>query len=112
MAAYTMQNAVDRARVFLNDANATDANRRNPDAQLLQFANEWILIARRDRPDLFIGSYTTLPQELALTDPFPTSSEFLLPCVDFIVARAEMEDDEYAVDSRAVLMEKLFEAGM
>lgn len=101
---YTGQRAVDRAREILQD----ELGVRYSTAQLIAYLNEGIVAARRVRPDLFIGMYTVpLPQvtEATLNDPLPTPDAIFVGLTQYMAGRAELRDDEFAVDGRAMTME-------
>jgi hypothetical protein len=108
--AFTFQQVADRARIPLNDSDKV----RYPDSELLTHAVDAYLLLRRYRPDLFITSYTALPDfnTLTLTSPFPGADDHLLPAVaDYVTARAEFKDDEHVLKERAQLFYQLFSAG-
>lgn len=101
---YTGQRVIDRAREILQDV----AGVRYPTAQLVAFLNEGIVAARRVRPDLFIGTYTDpIPQvtEATLGDVLPTPPTIFVGLAQYVAGRAELRDDEFAVDGRAMTME-------
>ncbi len=96
--ARTYQNVVDRARQPLKDAEKL----RWPDAVLLGFANDGVLLLRQRRPDLFFGSYAALPgTEQGLNSPIPVGDEFLPPLADYVTARALVGDDEDSMQQQA-----------
>lgn len=96
--AVTVQQVCDRARVFLKDA----AKDRYDDATLAQFVNDGVIVLRANRPDLFIGSFTALPDgSLALGANLPLDNMVIPSMVDWLIARAESVEDEYTVDQRA-----------
>lgn len=100
---YTGARAIERAREILQDA----AGIRYPDAQLVAYLNEGIVAVRRVRPDIFIGQYTTpVPQitEATLTSPLPTPDSLFQGLAEYIAGRAELRDDEFAVDGRAMIL--------
>ena len=98
--AFTYQSVVDLARIPLNDA----AKARYDDATLLSFANNGMLTLTKRRPDLFIGSYASLPDgQKALTDVFPLPGEYVQTLADYVTGRAETTDDEFANSGRAAL---------
>jgi len=109
----TFQQIIDDARVVLNDViTASDVTPRYTEAQLLGYARTALVEARRIRPDLFLSN---------MTDPFPTftaastvpiSEDYLLPLVDYVISRAELRDDEFAVDGRAGALYQKFKAGL
>lgn len=99
---YSGQRALDRAYEILQD-NGT----RYPRAQCLAYLNEGIAAIRRVRPDLFIGQYTApLPQvtDGTINDPLPTPDSVFEGLAHYIAGRAELRDDEFAVDGRAMTM--------
>lgn len=107
--AFTMQELVDKARKPLNDVDKdrfsdSDATLFN---DLLGYANDAILILRNKRPDLFIGSFSALPEKLAIGDPFPLPAEYVPPVVNYVVACAETHDDEHVISERAALFFQL-----
>jgi hypothetical protein len=105
----TLQTVVDLARKPLNDDDATDANRRWPDATLLNAAVHGLLNAYRTRYDLFVGG--TAPSiSLALGSTFPLPDEFIQPLADFVTARAHGRDDESSDAGRAAAYLQLFGA--
>ena len=93
----TFQNVIDSARVDLQDAGKT----RYTDAELLEYANDGVQEGFRYRPDFKLGSYTAAPVVYDETDdvPFPLTYQMILK--HYVVARADMRDDEYAQDGRA-----------
>jgi hypothetical protein len=105
--AFTYQSVVDLARLPLNDSDKT----RYTDADLLSYANHGMLAIVKRRPDLFIGSYASLPDgEDALTDAFPLEPEYVQTLADYVTARAEMADDEHTNSGRASVFVQLFSA--
>lgn len=103
----TMQDALDLARIDLNDADALEANRRWPDAELLKHANGFVQLARFVRPDLFLGGYASPPTELAAGQGFPLDAMYLRGCADYIAARAHGKDTEEAIETKAAVLLKL-----
>jgi len=104
----TFQSVIDDARVFLKDADKV----RYTDANLLTYANDVVRECKRIRPDFFLGSYSTVLGTFALTDTVPIPIEYHQFLKDFIIGRAEMVDDEYANESRAVALLIRFKNGM
>jgi hypothetical protein len=103
----TMQAVVDKAREPLNDDDATDANRRWPDATLLNHAIHGLLNAYRNRYDLFIGA-SAPSLALTLGSTFPLPDEYIQPLADFVTARAHGRDDETSNPGRAAAYLQLF----
>lgn len=101
----TFQHIVDQARKDLQDADKV----RYTDAELLQYAIDGVLEARRMRPDLFFGGYGTTTTSYTLASTFPVPATYEMLFTHYIVFRAEFRDDEYAVDGRAVAFLTRFE---
>jgi hypothetical protein len=102
--ARTFQQVCDRARIPLNDADKT----RYPDADLLSYANDAILILRRARPDLFFGGWTIPASEYGLGDAIPIEETYFPAVCDYVTGRAEFRDDEDAMQQRAGAFLQLF----
>lgn len=102
-----MQQVVDRARIPLNDLDA-DAYRYSVD-DLLMYANFALRKVRRDRPDLYFGTYSTPLTDKVIGDTLPIDDDFAEAVVDYVVARAETKNDEAALRERAKLFFGLFE---
>jgi hypothetical protein len=100
-----MQQVVDAGRIPLNDT----AKVRYADDELRLYGVHAILRIRDRRPDLFMGRYSALPADLALTDPFPLRDELVPAVADYITARAETRDDEFVEGSRAAGYLALFD---
>jgi hypothetical protein len=101
--ARTVQDVIVRARIPLND----NAGTRYPDGDMQAYVLDALHQARSVRPDLFVTDFTaTVPDELQLTDPFPLPDQFFRAVVDFVTGSAEMRDDEFAVDGRAMVLQQ------
>lgn len=105
---YTVQQLLDKARLPLNDPGKV----RLPDTELLSYANDAFLRVRKKRPDLFLGLWSALPSELAVTDYFPVAAEYIPVVADYITARAEIKEDEHIGDGRSAAFMALFESGL
>lgn len=93
--ALTIQSAIDLARLDLNDSDPNDTKRRWDQATLLKHANSALLVLVNRAPHLWTGKYSKLPNgELAATDPWPISEQYLRVCADIICAFAQTVDDE------------------
>lgn len=109
----TVGDAIDQARTLLHDRNAQLY--RYSTADLVSYLNNGILEARRIRPDLFrafIG--LPIPQFTAddLAENFPIDFMFFPQLVFYITGFAELRDDEFAVDNRAVTLMTQFTTKM
>lgn len=105
--ARTAQHVIDSVRPSINDA---DADARS-DAVLLGYIVDALNAIKNRRPDLFLGKFRAAyaMETMVLADPLPIDAQFFRPVVDYVIARAEMTDDEYATNGRAELMAKLTE---
>lgn len=101
--AFTMRDVVDKGRKPLNDVDKVTYS----DPDLLGYANDAILLLRNRRPDLFIGQWSALPENIPIDDPFPLPSEYVPAVADYITARAETHNDESVIEQRAELFFKL-----
>lgn len=103
--AKTVNDVVTEARVLLHDTEAQLY--RYATGDLVAYLNNALLEARRIRPDLFaeylgqeVPSYTAAD----LSALFPIDDMFFPAFVFYVVGWAEMRDDEFAVDGRAVAL--------
>lgn len=101
---------ITHARMLLQD---TVEPYRYTDQSMLGIINECMLEARRVRPDLFLGR---LREDLDFVDTtgddLPLKQQFFGPMLNFLVGRAEMRDDEFANDKRAITLYSAFHASM
>ena len=103
--AFTMSEVVDKARLHINDIDKV----RLTDTDLLGLANDFVLLARNKRPDLFYGQFLTLSttEKLALGAAFPLPNEYVPVMADYIVAMAEAGNDEAVLTQRTELFLKM-----
>ena len=101
---HSMQYAIDRARIPLNDA----AKDRYSDADLLMYANEAVQEIRIRRADLFLGSLGAPLTARVLADPVPLADGYVAAISDYVSARAETRDSEEELMSRATVYFSLF----
>lgn len=93
----TFQNVIDNARVDLQDSGKT----RYPDTELLGFANDGLQEMYRYRPDFLFGKYTTITTVYVASDEVPVTAKYVMLLQFYVAFRAEIRDDEYAVNGRA-----------
>lgn len=99
----TNAEVIDQARKVLNDTDAVNGYRYSED-DLLVYLRDAVQLAFTLRPDIFIGTYNTpLPPAYTPAEPFPLPYQFFAATGNYMAGRAELRDDEYAVDSRAAL---------
>lgn len=109
--AKTYQTAINEAREILQD---TDEPYRYDDSILLNILNRALQELGRIRPDAFWTTFATddivVPEvtTLDLSTTYPLPMQFYLPVVSFIVAWAEVLDDEFTADGRAGMLLQQF----
>lgn len=109
--AKTYQTAINEAREILQD---TDEPYRYDDPILLNILNRALQELGRIRPDAFWTTFSTddidVPEvaTIDLSTTFPLPMQFYLPVVSFIVAWAEVLDDEFTADGRAGMLLQQF----
>lgn len=64
--------------------------------------------ARRIRPDLFLGTFKDAIADLVSGSAFPMPDEYAPVVAHYVAGRAELRDDEFAADGRAVTLLKLY----
>lgn len=97
----TVGDILTDARVILNDA----AGDRYTDAQLISDLNNAISSTKMIRPDAFkLGE--ALPEFTVsqLASDFPLPEIFVQSFVYYLAGNAELRDDEFAVDNRAMTL--------
>lgn len=106
---WTIADAITHARQTIQDTR--EASYRHTDDKLVGYFNSAIADARKLRPDIFLKDSNAslwdvvpLYTSANLTDdtPFPLDPQYFTAVVDHIAGTIGMEDDEYAVDGRAV----------
>ena len=106
--AKTYQTALDEAREILQDTDSDDYRYSN--TILLNILNRALQELGRIRPDAFWDTFSVddivIPEvtTLDLSTTFPIPMQFYLPVVSFIVAWAEVLDDEFTTDGRAGML--------
>lgn len=112
--AKSYQDAITEARQILQDTDSDGY--RYSDTILLNKLNRGLQALARIRPDAFWTTFVTddivVPEVTAgtLSTTFPLSMQFFNPLVSFIVAWAEVLDDEFTQDSRAAMLMAQFKA--
>lgn len=109
--AYTIGGLLSEARVLLNDV-ADAPTTRYTDSDLVGAFNLALLQARGKRPDAFLamGLRNPVPQYVMPDDSstaFPLDPIFFPAFLYYVVGHAELREDTFADDSRAIsLMNK------
>ena len=103
--ARTVQDVITRVQQILQD----DGTRYPVDTDLLTLVVDAMHHARSVRPDLFVASYNVaIPDAYTVGDPFPLPDQFFAATAYYIAGNAELRDDEFAVDGRAMTLKESF----
>lgn len=105
----TYQNAIDEARELLQD---TQEPYRYAGSTLLNKLNRGLQELARIRPDAFWSEFNTTTGEIDvpeiedvdLPNEFDPPMQFFAPVVYFITGSAELIDDEFVTDGRAMTL--------
>lgn len=101
----SIDDALADARVILND----EAGDRYTDAELISDLNSAISQTKGLRPDAFIlgeaiPEFTIADLGLGTPTDFPLPEIFYQSFVYYLAGNAELRDDEFAVDNRAMTL--------
>jgi len=104
------------ARAMLNDTVPITGSTRYTDTDLLQAFNSALFEVRAKRPDAFLAiglrSYVPMYDTADMAEPFPLNQIFYPLCVNYIVGKSELREDEFAAEGRAVAMLNKFVTGL
>lgn len=91
---FTYQDVADQAREILQDS----AKRRWTDEDIrVRYLPRVLMQLRADRPDAFLGSYTTFdPSPAALSTACAFEDEVFNACVEALVAAVQASEEEAA----------------
>jgi hypothetical protein len=108
--ARTHREVLEQARVLLQDNRSPY---RYSDLQLLANLKEALGELWRLRPDAFYGQLAIdyIPPT-GWDEDLPVEAVFFTPIVNFVVARAEMRDDEFVNDNRAGILYAAFQGAV
>ena len=104
----TISDVITEARQIVQDVKTPY---RHSDDKVYAYLNSAINDTKRLRADLFLPSTAAAPISYTSDDgdlPFPIDLSYFTTIVDFIAARIGLEDDEFAVGGRAVLLQQMF----
>jgi len=101
----SIDDALTDARVILNDT----AGDRYTDADLISDLNSAISMTKMLRPDVFqlgevLPEFTVADLGQVPATAFPLPSIFYQSFVYYLAGNAELRDDEFAVDNRAMTL--------
>lgn len=112
---WTVSKAVERVRILLAD---NEVPYRNADVAILDGLNMALTEARKLRPDLFLPDvYLWIApslDEASMTSgkELPVDPMYFTPVVEYVAGFISLEDDEFAVDGRAVSLLNRFSQKM
>lgn len=99
----TVGEVIVSAKGTLNDAALV----RYTEPEQIGFVVDALNSIKNERPDLFIGRFTTAFGTLTSASELPINEQFFRPITDYVIARCEMKDAEHVLSARAELMAKL-----
>lgn len=100
--ARTVQQVLDRAWEILQDDGT-----RYPEAELCAHVVDAVQQVRSVRPDIFVGAYAAaLPDTLTVAQALPIPDQFFASVSQYVAGMAELRDDEFAIDGRAMMMKE------
>lgn len=105
---YKVSDLLERVRQVLQDQDQ-GRGYRYPTSDLVGYLNDAVSEAKRLRPDMFVGT-NKATRSFISADPstdystvdFPLSEYCFSACVGYVAGWAEIRDDEFAVDGRAM----------
>lgn len=106
----TISDAILSARDIVQDV---ELPYRHTEAKLYSILNSAIDDTKRLRADLFLPNVATAPISYDENDgalPFPLDLSYYSAVVDYVAGRVGLEDDEFAVGGRAIVLQQLFMA--
>lgn len=109
LATRTVGGLLLEARGLLNDLAPISGTSRFTDADLLEILHEALLQVRSKRPDAWLtfGLRKALPRYAMPDDTaavFPIEDQFYSPILYYVVGRAELVEDTFADNGRAITM--------
>lgn len=111
--AKTVGDVILEARQLLQDQDS--AHYRYPEADLYGYFNSALLEGRRTRPDLYRAYYGLATPEYTVADvavDFPISNLYFQAFPFFVAGVAELRDDEFTVNNRAITLLGTFTSKM
>lgn len=101
--ARSFEDVLKRARELLQD----DEGVRYTTPQLMAHAIDALELVRELRPDIFIGRLSVpLADWYEVTDFLPVPDNLFPAIGAYVAGAAEMRDDEFAIDGRAMTMKE------
>lgn len=111
----TVGGLLAEARGLLNDVVPISGAPRFSDADLVDIVNEALLQIRSKRPDAWLtyGLRKAMPKYAMPADAgtvFPVEDQFYSPILYYVVGRAELVEDTFADNGRAITLMQKFTA--
>lgn len=104
---FTVADVIAEAQVYLSDRAGT----RYLEADLIRYVRQGYHKAVTLRPDLLIYGYSDTAPTLATTGATVPLPDHVLEALSYYVAgRAELRDDEFAVDGRAMTFKQMLDS--
>jgi hypothetical protein len=105
----TVGGLLAEARGLLNDVLPISGEPRFTDSDLVEILNEALLQVRAKRPDAWLtfGLRRSVPRYVmpdAASSVFPIEDQFYSPILFYVVGRAELVEDTFADNGRAITM--------
>lgn len=99
----TVGEVVVEARALLQDQREPF---RYPTAELVSYVTAAVAEAHRIRPDIYLGRAMSPPiyTETALSARVAVPDMYFPQVVNYVVGRAELRDDKFATDGRAMTL--------
>jgi hypothetical protein len=110
--AKTWRNLIDEARTILQDTDSDGS--RLEDAAYIDFLNRGLQAMATIRPDAFWDTFATdnivVPEVVSadLATTFPIDMIFYPPLVHYVAGAAEILDDEFSTEGRAMALLSTF----
>lgn len=113
--ALTIGGLILECRAIVNDQVLVQGTYRYTDTEFVNAFNDALLQARAKRPDIFLsmGLRNSVPQYAMPADqgtPFPLDPIYYSPFIWYLCGRAELKEDTFSDDSRAVTLMNKFVA--
>lgn len=105
----TVAQLVTEARGHLQDSREPY---RYSQSDLIAYLNNGVRVARTIRPDYFVATLLIPTVEYTANDNLSFDEQLYGPIVFYVVGSAQLRDDEFVEDSRAVAAMNLFYAAM
>lgn len=102
--ASTMQQIIDRARTYLNDASKA----RFTDPQCLEALNDALRHSRRFRPDLWFGKLDIPFAPAVLGDLFPLDESYESGAMKCLIFYCDSRNSEFNDDGRSAAFLKMW----